>query len=241
MTAVVLLLAFQTAAAQDSITQGSQVFAKSCAVAYCHGPSGTAGRAPALAGRELNRTAVHDAIFNGIPERGMPAFGKTLGQPGVETVVTYVLSLAKTVTTTQPAKPSLAKLAPELATGRDLFFDAGRMPSCSACHAVNDAGQEIGPRLGLRPLTLEALKAVVAKNVQVAKPKDEPAFDAIVAATATGATRVYDVTAGLPVARTFQAGEVELSRSGAKWTHASAVRRYSDAELRSILRWVAPR
>jgi mono/diheme cytochrome c family protein len=53
----VLLVAIVAAIcrAQDGAAErGARLFRSNCAIPYCHGPEGTAGRAPRLAGHRYN-------------------------------------------------------------------------------------------------------------------------------------------------------------------------------------------
>ena len=53
--------------------------------------------------------------------------------------------------------------------------------------------------------------------------------------------RVYDLTAPLPVLRTFAAAQIALE-PGSSWRHEQAARIYTSAELETIalyLRWLA--
>ena len=56
------------------VQRGAGIFRTTCAVAYCHGPEGTAGRAPQLAGRALNPGDVRGVIMSGKPGSAMPGF-----------------------------------------------------------------------------------------------------------------------------------------------------------------------
>src|SRR5215471_4812783 len=108
-------------AADDAVSRGAAVFRQSCAVAYCHGPEGKASRAPALAGRRFDAGFVVRIVATGIPNTSMPAFAA------------YVVSLngSDAVGAVQAQQ---AAMPPEVARGRDLFFDAARTGACGSCH-----------------------------------------------------------------------------------------------------------
>jgi hypothetical protein len=59
-------------------------------------------------------------------------------------------------------------------------------------------------------------------------------FPAVVYEQVKEETRVYDLTGALPVLRVFAPAGVKLT-NGTSWQHSSAIKAYSDDELRSIL------
>ncbi len=46
--------------------EAKKVFATNCSVPYCHGPNGTAGRAPKLVGHTYTVRDLTDTVSNGI-------------------------------------------------------------------------------------------------------------------------------------------------------------------------------
>ena len=209
---------------------GAELFRTTCAVAYCHGQNGTAGKAPQLAGRSFTSSALSGIIRNGKPGSGMPSFGKQLTDAKIEAITQYVLSLSGPVHS-GPAGPAETKLSPEAEQGRALFFDAVRYGGCGRCHELNNRGVPIGPDLKGSPVT--DLRAGSSSRIRLAAPKGEEPFAAIVVEETAARVRVYDLTSKLPVLRTFRTGQVKLS-TGAVWSHAAGNVDYSDAELRSI-------
>src|SRR5688572_4779874 len=116
------LVLLAQAAASDAllIEKGAELYRMHCAVPFCHGAAGTAGRAPALAGRNFEPAALRRAITHGIPNRGMPAFRRQLRNDGVNAVFAYVRSLRSP----EPAKANgtiarPAKLSKEAVAGRE--------------------------------------------------------------------------------------------------------------------------
>ncbi|WP_298432052.1 cytochrome c [Geobacter sp.] len=82
---------------QQKLAMGGAIFRKNCA--SCHGAEGNGGQnGPSLqrAGLKYGRTpeAIRKSIVKGRPG-GMPAFGTTLQEIEVNTLVAYVISLKK--------------------------------------------------------------------------------------------------------------------------------------------------
>lgn len=227
------------AAAKTEPPNGATIFAQQCSIPYCHGAAGTASRAPALAGRNFSRGQLREVISKGRARFGMPAFGSKLSASELDSVISYILALpapasGPTETTTGP--PPI-KLSPEQITGRDLFFDSERLPSCGTCHAVNGSGGTIAAPITSANLTVEKLRNITATGVVTVRVSGESPFPALRESSLAGTVRVADLSAPLPVVRTFRDGEVSLSESGA-WHHADIVNKYSPAELQSIITWL---
>lgn len=238
-------LALLVCAAHALLAQpGPELYRVHCSVPYCHGPAGTAGRGPALAGRGYDRAVLRSIIAKGIPSRGMPAFETKLGQDELDRVVAYVMALPNPSPAASASKPAAAPPAPRLsreaAAGRELFFDSARMPGCSACHAVAGMGAAIGP--ALTGDNVGKVPAATTARVQTAFIEGEAPFPALVVESAAGLVRLYDFGARLPVLRTLIRSDVRLE-PGSSWHHSAAAARYTEAELRSIagyVRSVAP-
>jgi cytochrome c oxidase cbb3-type subunit 3 len=86
------------AARPDAIASGRTVFATTCA--SCHRPDGGGLIGPnltdeySLHGASLS--ALHQTIADGVPEKGMPAWGKMLKPEQIDVVTVYVASLRGT-------------------------------------------------------------------------------------------------------------------------------------------------
>jgi mono/diheme cytochrome c family protein len=237
MIATLLLLAQVAGTDALLIQKGAELYRMHCAVPFCHGAAGTAGRAPALAGRNFEPAALRRAITHGIPNRGMPAFRKQLRDAGVNAVFAYVRSLRSS----EPAKPNgaivrPAKLSKDAAAGRDLFFDSARLPNCAACHAVDNMGGDVAAPVK-SVASVEAIRSVRATQVRTARVPGEAEFPAIIAEVTSETMRLYDLSSPLPVLRTFTKSEVTL-RDGARWAHSSAAARYTENELELILVYI---
>jgi mono/diheme cytochrome c family protein len=236
----VFLLPFLAIAQEDAVGRGALLFRTHCAVAYCHGAAGAAGRAPKLAGRSFTKDRLIDVIGNGIAKTAMPGFRKEINDEGISAIALYVLSLAGPAAAepAESAKPERRELPSALKAGRALFFDATRMGGCGACHLADGWGIAIGPGLDRNlPADAAALRAYRSEHAQRAEPQNEAPFPALAVATGGPVVTLYDLSAPLPVLRTFAAKDIRLTPNGA-WNHAETLRRFSDAELDAILRFL---
>lgn len=239
MILLTLALAAQIKAASSNPPNGATIFAQQCSIPYCHGAGGTASRAPALAGRNFTREQFREVISKGRVRFGMPAFGSTLSSSEIDAVISYILRLpapANAPTESANVQPSI-KLSPEEITGRDLFFDSERLPSCGTCHAVNGVGGTIAAPITTANLTVEKLKHITAPGIVTINVPGESPFPALRESSPTGTIRVADLSAPLPVIRTFRDGDVTISESGT-WKHGDVVAKYSPTELQSMLVWL---
>lgn len=238
---VVLFVAQATAANRVLEQRGSEVFTRNCAVAYCHGPQGSAGRAPQLAGRRFGRFRLFGVINDGIPNTSMPGFKDQLSLEDLDAVVAYIMSLGKDAPSLADNKAAPAKVAAppeEVKPGRELFFDPGRLASCGTCHLLDGWGVAVGPDvLAAKPKDIAELRAVSAKRVKTAHSAGEKPFPALPVDQTRGQLQVYDLTVSPPVLRTFLPAEVKVTE-GTEWRHAAVTRSYSDEELRAILRYL---
>jgi len=173
----------------------------------------------------------------------MPAFSQQLKAEEIEAVTQYILSLpAPAGAATVTPKAAAVVLPVAVQKGRELFFDATRMSGCGKCHELEDRGTAVGP--GLKSLTaaqLRDLRAGSKTRVVTVSAAGEAAFPGILVEQTAQRVRVYDISAALPVLRTFAAAKVSTTPGNA-WSHAEAVRNYSDAELEAIrgyLEWMA--
>jgi mono/diheme cytochrome c family protein len=240
---ILALLLFLQAAVKDTLVleKGAALYTQRCSVPYCHGPAGTPGRAPALAGRNFDPAALRTMIAEGIPSRGMPAFQTQLGDEGISAVLAYIRSLPAPPRATPSAPTTIAavRLSKEATAGRDLFLDSSRLPGCSDCHAVGNMGATVAAKLtGIA--NLAALRAVRATHVQTAQIPNEPDFPALLAQVTSETMRVFDLSMPIPVLRTFAKSQITL-KEGANWDHAAVVKRYSPAELELILAFIRAR
>ena len=238
---LLLLIAAPGYAQEGAIERGARLYGAQCAIPYCHGPDGSAGRAPRLIGHHYNVNSMFKVITWGIPGTGMPEFTTRLKTSEIADLVAYVMSLGGT-----PAAPAVTPVArprtlsPLAKEGRALFFDAARTGSCGSCHELDGWGVPVGPDLAtLPPARFNNLREVETRRVQTARPAGEPPFPALLVESTESRVRVYDFAAPLPVLRSFVASRITVEQ-GSSWRHEEAARLYTSRELEIIaayLRW----
>ena len=206
----------------ELVQQGAGLFAKSCAVGYCHGSEGRAARGPALRERVWDPHELYRITAHGLPGTSMPAWSGILPEEQIWAVTAYVLSLSDhrpgelTIELggeqgAPPPKPVLSGLAQR---GEALFADLTREKRCSLCHELGERGASIGPNLlqAARGKSEEELRqALLEPGASIAY-----GFEATVVATEAGETirgvleertdefvRIYDAAALPPPLRTL--------------------------------------
>ena len=216
---------------QDQVKRGEEVFTASC-TGFCHGDKGTeGGGAPRLAGRGLSAQYIEKVVNYGIPGTPMPAWALKLPQNDTNAVVAYVESLNGLIRTANAAR--LPALSQEAASGRELFFDSiYDLRRCSNCHEVGGSGVPVTSIVHV-PADVSALRNLSTPQVQTATENGKT-FPAVMFAQVKEETRVYDLTAGLPVLRVFAPSAIKLT-NGNSWQHSAAIKAYSDDELKTIL------
>jgi mono/diheme cytochrome c family protein len=233
------------ASAEDGAAErGAQLYRTQCAVPYCHGPDGNAGRAPRLIGHTYSLNAMFKVISWGIPGTGMPEFTSRLKTREIDDLVAFVMTLRASAATPAPAPVTPPRALPaEAKAGRALFFDAARTGACGSCHELDGWGVPVGPDLAvLPPGRFADLRQVTTHSLVTAHPGGgEPPFPALVVERTEARVRVYDLSADLPVLRGFAANQIALE-PGSSWRHQQAARIYTSSELETIagyLRWRA--
>ena len=232
-----LLLMIAAAAAcraqNGAAERGAQLYRTQCAIPYCHGPEGGAGRAPRLAGHRLNVNTMFKVITWGIPGTGMPEFTTRLKSNEIADLVAYMMTLGGAAASAPAPSVAPRALTPQAREGRALFFDSARAGACGSCHELDGWGVPVGPDL--------AAPSHATGSVVTARPVGEPPFPAVVVERTDAKARVYDLTSTIPVLRSFPAGRIAID-SATSWTHLQATRSYTAAELEVIagyLRWRA--
>jgi mono/diheme cytochrome c family protein len=171
----------------------------------------------------------------GIPGTGMPEFTKRLKTEQMSDLVAYVMTLAGNAAAPAPAPVAPPRaLTPQAKEGRDLFFDAARTGACGSCHELEGWGVPVGPDLAaLPPGRFNDLRAVATHRVSTARPAGEPPFPALLVERTETRVRVYDLTAALPVLRTFAAARLAID-AGTTWRHEQPARLYTTRELETV-------
>ncbi|MGP0074950.1 MAG: c-type cytochrome [Bryobacteraceae bacterium] len=228
---------------QDVAKQGEQIFAKSCATGYCHGPKGASSGAPRLTGRGFNQAYINGVVARGVPGTGMPSFAAVLSKADLTAVVAYVATL-NGVADPGPGSsdaPSTASSGPaltgEAARGARLFTEAVRgFGRCSTCHEVGGLGISVAGPIAKVPVSVAALKALATPNVKMGV-LDGESMPVLVLSDAKQSTLFYDLTSVPPVERSAQPGSVKFT-DGSAWRHSSVIAAYNDAELDAILAYL---
>jgi mono/diheme cytochrome c family protein len=226
---VFVLMSVPMSAQDARAARGEKVFSTNCSVPYCHGPNGTAGRAPKLVGHSFTARDLTNTVSNGIANKGMPAFGKQLSSDDLDSVVGYVMTLRGSSPEPANAAAPVRSVAAE-APGKALFFDAVRMGGCGRCHELEKRGSRVAPDIKSLPVDLRTIDATRTVTVS---PAGEPPFPGFVVEQSEKRVLVYDLSSRLPVLRTFAGGVVKAT-AGSSWKHQDAVREYSDTELRDV-------
>jgi mono/diheme cytochrome c family protein len=227
-----LLLPAAAFAQSASMERGAQLYRTTCAVPYCHGPEGTAGRAPKLIGHTHTINSMFKVVTWGIPGTGMPEFTSRLKSEEIADIVAYVMTMRGTAPALVVTAPRA--ITPEAREGRGLFFDNNRSRACGTCHELDGWGVTVGPELKARSADL---RRVPQTRVRTARAPGESPFPALLVEQTATRIRVYDLTAPLPVLRTFAAGQLAMS-PGASWRHEDTTGSYSGAEIQKIAKFV---
>jgi len=227
---------FVAAALAQNVEQGAQVFRATCAQGYCHGSSGTQGRAPKLIGRNFDGPMTAKIVADGVANTGMPGFKQRLSASQLDDVVAYVVKISGgDVSTLKASAASAGTGMPAAASqGKELFFDPLRgVNRCSTCHLLEGVGSAIGPNLASgAPITSAAIRAGKPAAVRQAKLKSGESFPALVVEQGD-LVKLYDLGGNPPVLRTLAKGEVAFA-GGSSWRHAAATARYSEADLSTV-------
>jgi hypothetical protein len=94
----------------------------------------------------------------------------------------------------------------------------------------------VGPDLA--KIRIPDLGAIAATHVMTARPRGgEPPFPALLIERNASRVRVYDLTAPIPVIRTFVASQVVVE-PGSTWRHDQMLRLYNARELELIVAYL---
>ncbi len=226
--------------AQSVAKRGEQVFAKTCATGYCHGPRGISSGAPRLAGRGFTQAYINGVVTRGVAGTGMPSFAATLSKPDLAAVVAYVATLngvVKPDTGSEEAAASGPELTGEAARGAKLFTEAVRgFGRCSTCHEVGGFGIPVAAPIAQVPASVAALKALATPNVKTGT-LDGESMPVLVLSNGKQGALFYDLTSAPPVERSAEPGSAKFT-DGSAWRHSSVIGAYNDAELDAILAYL---
>jgi mono/diheme cytochrome c family protein len=226
-------------AAQDVVKHGEQVFAKTCATGYCHGPKGASSGAPRLAARDFTQAYINNTVMRGVAGTGMPSFATVLSKPDLAAVVAYVATLngiANPDTGSNDAS-SRPTLTGEAFRGERLFFDAVRsFGRCATCHQVGDYGISVAAPIAQIPASVAVLKSLETPNVKTGT-LDGASMPVLVLRNGKQGILFYDLTSVPPVERNAEPGAVTFT-DGSAWRHSSVIGAYNDADLTAILAYL---
>jgi mono/diheme cytochrome c family protein len=236
-------LATVCAAQNEAVKRGEQVFAKSCATGYCHGPRGASAGAPRLAGRGFNAVYINSVLLRGIPGTNMSSFASVLSKPDLAAVAGYVAGLNGVANPDIESENAAATTSPgpalsgDAARGARLFSEAVRgFGRCSTCHQIGDRGIPVAGPMAQVPSSVAALKALATPNVKTGMLEGE-SMPALVLSDGKQGAVFYDLTSVPPVQRNAEPGSATFT-AGSAWRHAAAIGAYSDAELDAILAYL---
>jgi len=215
--------------------RGMDVYNKTCATGYCHGPKGEPAGAPRLVARGFDDAYISQTIRQGIAGTGMPAFATTLDRTDLIAVIAYVDSLNGVTPPPNPfaARAETRRLPPEAQRGRQLFADQVRaFARCSTCHQADGIGIAVALPFSSIPESVAALRQIATPHIETATV-DGDTFPALVL-NRGAQTKLYDLKSLPPVLRTFPKDSVTFA-PGTTWHHEAMLASYNDPELESIL------
>ncbi len=264
--AAALLLAIPLPAAEslnlsspELIAEGSALFAKSCAVGYCHGSEGRSARGPGLRERVWDPHELYRITADGLPGTSMPGWKDVIADSAVWAITAYVLSLS-----TEPPSGAAAIVEPGLSDGRpeqaefsenavrgkELFFDLTRERRCGVCHELNGMGTAVGPNLTLaaraktaRQLTRDILspQAAIAfgfEQLQLVLHSGER-IDGVLAEETESRIRIFDAASVPHSLRSVSKRDIRRQKSRKRSSMPRDLGQvYSASEIASIVTYL---
>ena len=236
------------------IAAGSESFAKNCAVGYCHGSEGGAGRGPRLRDKVWNTGKLFAVIHDGIPNTTMPPWKDVLPEKDVWSVVAYIISIGAAESEAAgnvelSASGGSDLLTDEARKGRELFFDLMNEKRCSVCHRAGSKGASIGPDLaGVREKAAGEIKRdILDPGAAIAAGFEQVTIDTKKGEQIVGLkteeteefVRLYD-TASIPAPlRTIYKDQISSRGTERRSAMPAGYRSvYSDEELAAIIAYL---
>ena len=236
------------------IAAGSESFAKNCAVGYCHGSEGRAGRGPRLRDKVWNTDKLFGVIHDGIPNTTMPPWKDILPEKDIWSVVAYVISIGAAESETAgnvelSASGGSDLLTDEARKGRELFFDLMNEKRCSVCHRAGSKGAEIGPDLAsVQNKSAEQLRRdILEPQAAIAEGFEQVTIDTTKGEQIVGLkkeetehfVRLYD-TASIPAPlRTIYKDEIKSRGTQRRSAMPAGYRSlYTDEELNALIAYL---
>jgi putative heme-binding domain-containing protein len=239
------------------IARGGEVFARSCAIGYCHGSEGRASRGPQLRELPWDPRHVYAVTRDGVPGTAMPAWKDILPDREIWAVTAYVMSLSSTKLERKAAVLELGaenKAPPsrpaEAQMGHDLFFDLTNEKRCAVCHRLGGKGAAVGPDLAAsagRKSSEELLRDIVEPGASIARGYEQTAVATNDAERIAGIqkeetpeyVKLYDTSSIPPPLRTIYRDQIHAVNSDRRSAMPGDYRKlYSDQELQAIVAYL---
>jgi putative heme-binding domain-containing protein len=242
----------------ELISRGNGLFAKSCAVGYCHGSEGRASRGPQLRDREWDPRRFHAITRDGVPGTTMPSWGAVLPDEDIWAVTAYVMTLASTKLSDEAAvvelgeasAPQPSARSAEAQKGHDLFFDLTNQKRCAVCHRLGSQGAPVGPDLAdsaQRKSAEQLLRDIVEPGASLAAGFEQTSIatngaervGGIKKEETKGYIKLYDMSSIPPPLRTIYREQIHAVNSEKRSSMpADYGRRYSPEELKAIVAYL---
>lgn len=239
------------------ITRGSEIFARSCAIGYCHGAEGRASRGPQLRERSWDPRHIYTVTRDGVPDTAMPAWRDILPDREIWAVTAYVMSLSSTKLEGQTAvlelgaeEESQPTRSAEAQRGHDLFFDLTNEKRCGICHRLGSKGASIGPDLAVTAggkSNEELLRDIIEPGASIAQGYEQTAVatnDAeriagIKKEETRGYIKLYDTSSIPPPLRTIYREQIHAVNRDRRSAMPGDYRKlYTDEELQAIVAYL---
>ena len=241
----------------ELISRGNDLFARTCAVGYCHGSEGRASRGPQLRDRDWDPRRLHAVTRDGVPGTTMPAWSSILSGQDIWAVTAYIMTLSSTKlddeaavielgATTQQAEARSA----EAQQGHDLFFDLTNQKRCAVCHRLGSKGAAVGPDLAAaaqRKSAQELLRDIVEPGASLAlgyqqtsiATNDAERVAGIKKEETTEYIKLYDMSSIPPPLRTIYREQIHATNSAKRSSMpADYGRLHSPEELKAIVAYL---
>jgi hypothetical protein len=104
---------------------------------------------------------------------------------------------------------------------------------------LDGLGFAVAPRFETAPAPdSNALRSLKSNKVRTVRPPSREPFVGIAAPSKAGLSRWFDLSAELPVLRTFANSPADAGPAGA-WSHGDVIEPYDDAELQKIFEFLS--
>jgi putative heme-binding domain-containing protein len=239
------------------VTRGSELFARSCAIGYCHGAEGRASRGPQLRDLPWDPRHIHTVTRDGVPETAMPAWKDILPDRDIWAVTAYVMSLSSTklegqaaILELSAASESQPSRSAEAQRGHDLFFDLTNEKRCAVCHRLGAKGAAVGPDLAAsarRKSGEQLLRDIVEPGASIAQGFEQTAVATNDAERVVGIKkeetpeyiRLYDTSSIPPPLRTIYREQIHAVNTDQRSSMPGGYgRMLSQEDLRAIVAYL---